>query len=212
MIGILGGTFDPIHYGHLRPAHEVFRRLEMASLRLIPASTPPHRQSPFANASHRLRMVELAAVEFPGVVVDDREIRRGGVSYTVSTLESLRAEVGDAPLCLLVGSDAFAGLPTWHRWEILFDFAHFVVMERPGAPLGRARAFPWAMERISKDIDDIAIAPGGRILFVPVTPLDISATRLRETIGRGETPSPDELPAAVWKYIVDHHLYRSPAT
>lgn len=209
MIGLLGGTFDPIHYGHLRPAHEVYRRLDLAALRLVPAATPPHRHPPVAGAAHRLCMVELAAAEFPGFAADDREIRRGGRSYTLLTLESLRAELGTTPLCLLVGSDAFAGLPSWHCWEQLFEFAHFVVMERPGAPLGRARAFPWAMERISQDVAELGDAPAGRIVFVPVTPLDISATRLREKIARGETPSADELPAAVWRYINEHHLYRS---
>ena len=211
MIGILGGTFDPIHYGHLRPAYEVYRRLRMVELRLVPAGTPPHRQPPVASAEHRLHMAELAAAEFPGFVVDDREIRRGGKSYTVLTLESIRKEIGTAPLCLLVGSDAFSGLPTWHRWERLFDLAHFVVVERPGVPLGEARTLSWAMERISSNPEDLGDAPAGRIVFVPVTPLDISATRLRVAIARGETPSPAELPAAVWKYIHDHHLYRSTA-
>ncbi|HEX9811211.1 MAG TPA: nicotinate-nucleotide adenylyltransferase [Burkholderiales bacterium] len=211
MIGLLGGTFDPIHYGHLRPAREVYRRLGLAELRLVPAATPPHRDAPAASAAHRLRMVELAAAEFPGFAVDDREIRRGGKSYTVPTLKSLRAEIGATPLCLLVGSDAFAGLPTWHRWEQLFGLAHFVVMERPGAPLERARAFPWAMERVSQDAAELGEAPAGRVVFVPVTPLDVSATRLRAAIARGETPSSDELPAAVWKYIDDHRLYRSAA-
>ena len=211
MIGLLGGTFDPVHYGHLRPAHEVYRRLGLTELRLVPAAMPPHRDLPAASAEHRLRMVELAAVEFPGFVVDDREVRRGGKSYTLLTLESLRAEVGATPLCLLIGSDAFSGLPTWHRWERLFDLTHFVVMERPGAPLGRARAIPWAMERISQNAAELSQTPAGRIAFVPVTPLDVSATRLRAAIARGETPSPDELPAPVWTYIHDHRLYRSTA-
>jgi nicotinate-nucleotide adenylyltransferase len=156
-------------------------------------------------------MVELAAVEFPGFVVDDREVRRGGKSYTLLTLESLRAEVGATPLCLLVGSDAFSGLPTWHCWEQLFDLTHFVVMERPGAPLGTARALPWATERISQNAAELSQTPAGRIVFVPVTPLDVSATRLRAAIARGETPSPDALPAPVWTYINDHRLYRSTA-
>jgi len=211
MIGILGGTFDPIHYGHLRPAHEVYRRLGLMSLRVVPAAQPPHRQAPVATPAQRLRMVELAIAEFPGMAADDREIRRGGVSYTVPTLESLRVEIGAQPLCLLVGSDAFASLPTWHRWQQLFALAHIVVMERPGSPLAATRVLPWALERLSSDITEIADSPAGRVLFVPVTPLDISATRLRAAIARGETPSPDELPAAAWAYINEHHLFRSTA-
>lgn len=211
MIGLLGGTFDPIHYGHLRPAREVYQRLGLAALRLVPAATPPHRAAPVVSATHRLRMVELATAEFPGFTVDDREIRRGGKSYSVPTLESLRTEIGATPLCLLLGSDAFAGLPTWHRWEQLFDLAHLVVMERGGAPLETARAFPWATKRISQDSAELGKAPAGRIVFLAVTPLDVSATRLRAQIARGETPSPDELPAAVWQYINEHYLYRGAA-
>ena len=211
MIGLLGGTFDPIHYGHLRPAHEVYRRLGLASLRLVPAATPPHRRAPVATPEQRLRMVELAVAEFPGLSADDREIRRGGVSYTVPTLESVRVEIGAEPLCLVVGSDAFAGLSTWHRWERLFELAHIVVMERPGSPLAAARVLPWALERVSHDVGEIAEHPAGRVLFVPVMPVDVAATRLRAAIRRGETPSRDELPAPVWAYISTHDVYRSPS-
>jgi nicotinate-nucleotide adenylyltransferase len=209
VIGLLGGTFDPIHYGHLRPAYEVYQRLGLASLRLVPAASPPHRGAPVASAEQRLRMVELAVTEFPGLTVDDREIRRGGISYTVPTLESLRAEIGAEPVCLLVGSDAFANLSTWHRWERLFTLAHVVVMERPGSPLAAARVLPWALERLSQDVRDIADRPAGRVLFVPVTPVDVSATRLRAAIARGEAPSSDALPVAVWAYIKSRNLYRS---
>jgi nicotinate-nucleotide adenylyltransferase len=164
-----------------------------------------------AAPEQRLRMVELAIAEFPGLTVDDREIRRGGISYSVPTLESVRAEVGTEPLCLVVGSDAFAGLPTWHRWEQLFTLAHIVVMKRPGSPLAATRVLPWALERFSNGVGEIADSPAGRVLFVPVTPVDVSATRLRAAIARGATPSRDELPAAVWTYINDRHLYRSAA-
>lgn len=211
MIGLLGGTFDPIHYGHLRPAHEVYRRLGLASLRLVPAATPPHRRAPVATAEQRLRMVELAVAEFPGLSADDREIRRGGVSYTVPTLESIRAEIGAEPLCLLVGSDAFVGLSTWHRWERLFELAHIVVMERPGSPLAHARVLPWALERLSRDVREVMDYPAGRVLFVLVAPVDVSATRIRAAIARGETPPRAELPNAVWAYINEHRLYRSSA-
>lgn len=212
MTGLLGGTFDPIHYGHLRPAYEVYRRLGLARLAIVPAATPPHRGLPVASPEQRLRMVELAVAEFPGLTVDDREIRRGGISYTVPTLESMRAEMGGAqPLCLLVGSDAFANLSTWYQWKRLFALAHIIVMERPGSPLSAARVLPWALERLSQDVRDIADSPAGRVLFVPVTPVDVSATRLRAAIARGETPSSDALPATVWTYIENHHIYRGAA-
>jgi nicotinate-nucleotide adenylyltransferase len=211
VIGLLGGTFDPIHYGHLRPAYEVYRRLGLARLAVVPAATPPHRAAPAATPEQRLRMVELAVAEFPGLTVDDREIRRCGISYTVPTLESLRVEIGAEPLCLLVGSDAFANLSTWYRWERLFALAHVVVMERPGSPLSAARVLPWALERLSQDVGDIAGCPAGRVLFVSVAPVEVSATRLRAAIARGEAPSSEALPAAVWTYIKDHHIYRGAA-
>lgn len=212
MIGLLGGTFDPIHYGHLRPAHEVHRRLGFELLHVVPVSTPPHRGPPVASPADRLRMVELAVAEFPGLVADDREIRRGGVSYTVPTLEELRAGAGDRPVCLLVGADAYAGLPAWHRWERLFELAHIVVMQRPGTPPpARDRAPSWAAGRIVESVAGLAGRPAGGILFVTVTPCDVSATRLRALIAEGETPPRDALPAAVWEYIRRHGLYRHAA-
>ncbi|HEX7043845.1 MAG TPA: nicotinate-nucleotide adenylyltransferase [Burkholderiales bacterium] len=212
MIGLLGGTFDPVHYGHLRPAHEVCRRLALAELRLVPAAQPPHRRPPLATPEQRLRMVELAVAEFPGLVADDREVRRGGVSYTVPTLEALRAELGPrVPLCFVLGADAFAGLPSWHRWEALFELAHLVVMERPGAPLVREALPVWAASRLCASPDALAGRRSGSIALLPVTQYDISATRLREIIARGGTPSFDEIPRAVWEYIQRHNLYRSTA-
>lgn len=212
MIGLLGGTFDPIHYGHLRPASEVQRRLGLSTLRLVPAATPPHRRAPVATPSQRLHMVELAIAEFPGFTVDDREIRRGGVSYTVPTLETVRAEIGAASLCLLLGSDTFVSLPTWHLWERLFALAHVVVMERPGTPSAAVQTLPWVSGRVAGDLSEVARIPAGRVLFVPVAPVDVSATRLRATIARGETPGADELPGVVWTYINDNRLYRSTVT
>lgn len=211
MIGVLGGTFDPIHYGHLRPAHEVCRRLRLDSLRLVPASTPPHRPPPVATPEQRLRMVELAVPEFPGLMADDHEVRRGGVSYTVPTLESLRAEIGVESLCFVLGSDAFAGLPAWHRWQEIFALAHLVVMHRPGASMHETDSVPlWAAGRLCQGVEELADRPAGGVLFITVTPLDISATRLRAHITRGETPDPHQLPPAVWEYIRRHGIYRSP--
>ena len=211
MIGVLGGTFDPVHYGHLRPAQEVLERLGLERLHVVPAARPPHRAAPLAGATERLRMVELAVAEFPRLVADDREVRRGGVSYTVPTLEDLRAEIGARPLCLLLGSDAYTGLPAWHRWERLFELAHIVVMQRPGTPLSRQAAPPWAAPRLCPDPAGLNGRPAGGILYVPVTPRDVSATRLRAMIARGEPPPPGQLPPAVWDYIQRHQLYRGTA-
>lgn len=203
MIGILGGTFDPIHYGHLRPAQEAMRALGLAELRLIPAGQAPHR-TPVATTPHRLQMVHLACAEFPGFVVDDREVRRPGPSYTVDTLTLLRAEIGDRPLCLLLGSDAFQGLETWHEWQRLPDLAHLVVMYRPGCTLPYLSV--WARSRLVEGPAQLADVAAGRLLFQKVTPQHISGTRLRAAIARHE-PVQSWLPPPVWEYIRNHHVY-----
>jgi nicotinate-nucleotide adenylyltransferase len=209
MIGLLGGTFDPIHYGHLRPAHDASRQLGLRALHLVPVAVPPHRPAPVADAGHRLRMVELGVAEFPGLVADDREIRRGGVSYSVTTLESMRAEMGTEPICLLLGADAFAGLPSWHRWDDLSQLAHMVVMTRPGFTASGTDAPAWARPRICASPAELTRRPAGGVCFVTVAPLDVSASRLRQAIAHGAMPAAAELPPAVWDYIRHHHLYRS---
>ena len=206
-LGILGGTFDPIHYGHLRPAQEVLRALDLAEVRIIPTANPPHRRPPLATAEQRLRMAELAMAEFPGLCVDDREIRRGGPSYTVLTLESLREEFGARPLCLLLGLDAFEGLETWHQWQQLPELAHFVVMTRPGWSLPATEALPaWARGRLAPAAGDLARTGAGKIYFQTVTPQDISATRIREAIMRSE-PVDGLLPPAVLDYLRANRIY-----
>jgi nicotinate-nucleotide adenylyltransferase len=206
-LGILGGTFDPIHYGHLRPAQEVLRALDLAEVRIIPAANPPHRRAPLATVAQRLCMAELAVAEFPGLRVDDREIRRGGPSYTVLTLESLREEFGARPLCLLLGLDAFDGLETWHQWQQLPELAHFVVMTRPGWSLPATEALPaWVRSRLAHAEDDLAQASSGKIYFQTVSPQDISATRIREANARGEAVD-GLLPSAVLDYVRTNRIY-----
>ncbi len=139
-IGILGGTFDPIHNGHLRLAQEALEQCRLASVRFIPSGTPPHRSPPHANAQHRMAMVRLALQGNPAFVLDEREVHRTDPCYRVDTLTALRAELGaQQPLCLLMGGDAFLQLHTWHEWK-LFELAHIVVMQRAGMPLGNAMA------------------------------------------------------------------------
>ena len=206
-IGILGGTFDPIHYGHLRPAQEVLRALGLAEMRFIPAANPPHRRAPVATAAQRLRMVELAVAGIPGFVVDDREIERGGPSYTVLTLESLRREYGERPLCLLMGMDAFEGIETWHQWRRLPELAHLVVMTRPGWTFPPGAAPPaWVRGRIEPAPEKLAQAGAGKIFFQAATPQDISATQIRAALAGGE-PVEGSLPSAVLEYIRAHRIY-----
>lgn len=214
MIGIFGGTFDPIHYGHLRAAREVYDRLKLSELRFISAAQPPHRRQPLASAEDRLTMVRLAIENEPGFAADDRELKRGGPSYTVLTLESLRAELGAAvPLCLLIGADAFLEFETWHRWQEIPALAHLVVMLRPGAPATRnPSTWPaWARERACHVASELAKAPAGRVMFVDISPQDISATRIRDAIARGAAVT-EQLPEAVWRYIRRHGLYLPSST
>lgn len=214
MIGVLGGTFDPIHYGHLRPANEVMQALRLTELRLVVAARPPHRPAPFASAAQRLQMVVAALGEFPHFRIDDRELKRDGPSYTVPTLESLRAELGSVPLCLLVGSDSFAALPTWHQWQRLPALAHLVVMRRPAAP-GRPATEPrlpaGLPARFVTDPAALKQAPAGLVYVAPITPLAVSATEIRAAIARGEPPPAGSLPRAVWDYIENQQLYREAA-
>ena len=131
-IGIFGGTFDPIHYGHLRTAFELLQTLQFAEVRFIPCGDPPHRGVTQASAALRLDMVRLATRKEPGFVVDERELQRDGPSYSIDTLVSLREEFPDRSLCLITGMDAFLGLSSWHRWDEIMNFAHIVVAHRPG--------------------------------------------------------------------------------
>lgn len=206
MIGIFGGSFDPIHYGHLRPAAEVLRAAALDTLRFVPSAQPPHRAMPHAEARHRLRMVQLAIEGHDGFAVDDREIRMGGVSYTVRTLRSLRAELGEVPLALVVGTDAFLGLPSWHHWEEIPRMAHLIVMDRPGWDL-RSALPAWAEGRLCADASALEKDPAGRVHLVRVTPVDISSTQIREAVARGG--SIDGLvPPAVRDYVEQYGLYR----
>lgn len=208
MIGVFGGTFDPIHYGHLRPALEVLRGLGLERMHLVPCGDPPHREPPRISAAHRLRMAEIACVGEPRFLVDDREITREGPSYTVDTLRGLRAEIGrDAPLCLVIGMDAFRMLDTWSRWETIPTLAHLVVMARPGSDAPGDGPLAELLARAGTD-DPAALraTPAGRVLVFPVTRLDIAATRIRDELGQGLEPR-YLLPDAVLEYIREYGLY-----
>ena len=216
LLGVLGGTFDPIHYGHLRLAADVRDALGLGEVRLIPAGQPPHRAPPVASAEHRLAMTQLGCAEFAGLAADAREVRRDGPSYTVLTLDSLRAEAPQRPLALILGGDAFAGLEQWWRWERLFALAHLLVIERPGVPFD-ARALSAELKRqwgrrLIDDSRGLDRSPAGAILRVKVTPQPISASAIRATLARGAAGRDAVrglLPAAVLEYIERNQLYRS---
>lgn len=205
MIGILGGTFDPVHYGHLRTATEVGKALDLDRILLIPLARPPHREPPVASAEQRLQMLQLATKDFAQLEVNDCELRLGGVSYTVRTLEHLRHQFGHAVFCLIVGADAFLGLESWHQWQRLFELAHIVVMQRPGFDLG-ANLPSWAVPRLASSLTDLRAQTNGRIWIQPVTPIDISASTIRKALARGESIE-GKMPPAVLDYIKQQRLY-----
>ena len=212
-IALLGGTFDPVHYGHLRFADDVRRVLGLPQVRLVPSALPPHREPARASAADRLAMLELAVRDFAGLVVDAREIARGGRSYTVETLESLRREHPEAPLVLLVGADAFRGLPAWHRWREIFDLAHIVVVPRPGSMLDDlpAALAPEWRARHTADPQVLRARPAGSIYVQPVAPHAISSTQIRNALAQGDVRSIEALlPPPVLAYIGSRRLYRHP--
>jgi len=201
MLGIFGGTFDPIHFGHLRPALEALESLALDALRFVPASRPNLRDVPQASAEQRLAMLRLAVAGQPGFAVDTRELARPGVSYTVDTLTSLREEMGEKPLCLILGSDAFARLHCWHAWERIPRLAHIVIAHRPGWD-GQDLAAPLEALLAERECEAEALRqrPAGGITRLAVTPLDISATRIRELCSQGREIR-YLLPEAVRQYI-----------
>jgi nicotinate-nucleotide adenylyltransferase len=218
MIGVYGGTFDPVHIGHLRPALDCVEALGLTELRLVPLRQAVHRPQPEAPADLRLAMLACAVAGEPRLVVDPRELERPGGSYSLHTLQSLRAEIGPAPpLCLLMGSDAFAGFLDWHRPRDILESAHLVVMRRPAlAPAeGPIDALPQALrrlygERAAEDVHDLAAAPAGRILMHEVTQLDIASTRVRRLIRAGRSVR-YLVPDAVLAIIEREGLYRAPS-
>ena len=184
-IGILGGSFDPVHNAHLAVARAALDSLGLSRVLWIPSGTPPHRGAPVAAAGHRAAMVRLAIAGEPRFVLDEREIRKAAPGYTVETLEDLHAELGkSAELVLLIGADQYARLDTWHRWRDLFALARIAVFARPGDRL----------------------ADPERVTVVPFAPLDISSTAIRSRIAAGDAPR-ELLPEAVLDYIQSHRLY-----
>ncbi|MGZ5055317.1 MAG: nicotinate-nucleotide adenylyltransferase [Methylobacter sp.] len=210
MIGIFGGTFDPIHYGHLRSALEVKDIFGLDEVRLIPCASPPHREQPAVTAEMRLQMLELAIKNQSGLKIDTREFDRHKASeqmpsYMVDTLKSLRQEFPAEPLLLFIGTDAFKHLTRWHQWQRLFEYAHIVVMTRPGFTIETLDGFFKAKLAEAKEL---AQAPAGKLCFQQVTQLDISATAIRAMIADKQNPG-FLLPDAVLEYIQQHKLYET---
>ena len=208
-IGIFGGTFDPIHYGHLRTAFEMLQVLRFDEVRFIPCGDPPHRGITYADAELRYRMVDAAIKGQEGFLSDDRELRREGPSYSIDTLTDLREEFPERSLGLIVGMDAFLELPKWHRWDEILNFAHIVVAHRPGwrAPdigeLGNLIA-----ENGTHRVDDLHEVTHGRIHIHAATQLEIASTEIRDLVATGRDPR-FLMPDAVRDVIKQTNLYMS---
>jgi len=206
-IGLFGGTFDPVHFGHLRAALEAKELLKLNDFRLLPAGTPPHRAPPVASAEHRLAMLRLAVAGHPGISVDDRETRRSGNSYMVDTLGEIREESGDAPLMLLLGQDAANALDTWHEWQTIFQLAHLVIMRRPESVVSwSGELLEWVEPRLLERPEQLGEKPAGYVLPLEVTQLAISSTGIRSRLFAGQSPC-FLLPDAVVDYITQNRLY-----
>ncbi len=211
-LALFGGTFDPIHFAHLRLAEEIGDRLGLVEVRFLPASIPPHRGAPNVTAAHRVAMVRQAIAGNPRFTLDDRECRRSGPSYTVDTLCELRAELGpQRPLLLLMGMDSYVALTTWSRWQQLYDHAHIVIAQRPGYALDPDQLLPELGQRtrsaLTADPAALHAQPAGRVLALDTSPLEISATAIRALLADGHSAR-YLLPEAVLDYIDQHQLYK----
>jgi nicotinate-nucleotide adenylyltransferase len=210
-MGVFGGTFDPIHYGHLRTAFELLQELRLSEVRFMPCGTPPHRGTPIADARLRVRMVELATEAQHGFVVDDRELQREGPSYSVDTLAALRAEYPTRSLCLIVGMDAFLSLPRWYHWREILQLAHIIVAHRPGwrapdmGPLGEL-----LVDRGTGRVGDLHESRAGSIYIHAVTQLEISSSDIRALVRAGRNPR-FLMPDAVRDLIDESGCYRAAA-
>jgi nicotinate-nucleotide adenylyltransferase len=206
-IGILGGTFDPIHFGHLRTAVELYEALDLAEVRLIPCYQPVHRKYPVASTKDRLAMVKCAIESEPALKVDSCEIDRKGPSYTIDTLLELHEKIPNTPLCIIMGIDAFLNFPSWNRWEEILQQAHLIVAHRPQYHLPQTGIVADLLKQRLKS-NPIALHQelAGNILLHPVTALDISATDIRKQISMGRNPH-YLLPESVLKYILQHGTY-----
>lgn len=186
---VFGGTFDPVHHGHLRMAVELKERLGVSSVHLMPSKVPPHRAQPGASAQARLDLLALAVAGEPGLQVDDRELRRDSPSWTADSLQQLRDELGPScPLAMVVGTDAFAGFDSWHDWQRIPELAHIVVIRRLGRELAAGSA-PLQLQqaRATDSVEALHRQPAGLVLSLELPLLDISATMVRERLAAGRS-------------------------
>lgn len=210
LIGLLGGTFNPIHYGHLRMAQELADALSFDEVRFIPSANPPHKALPEVSAKQRAEMVRIAIADNPLFKLDTRELERIGASYTIDTLVSLREELGaSAALCLIMGSDAFVHLNTWARWQELLNFCHIILVQRPNASQQAKLHDELAVflqDHYTEDLEDLTSKSAGYIHMQAITPLDISSTKIRESLKK-VVSTRYLMPEPVIAFITNNKLY-----
>lgn len=205
-IGLLGGTFDPIHFGHLRAALEIYELNQLDEMRLIPCNHPPHRSTPLATALDRLTMAKLA-IEETTLLLDDREMKREGPSYTLETITSLRQEFPRASLCFVLGTDAFLGLETWYEWEKILTLCNIIVICREGWEISASKSTTALLaQRALAPQESLQQFTAGKIVQQTITALNISASLIRHLIRNGRSPQ-FLLPESVYQYIRKHSLY-----
>jgi len=209
LVGVFGGSFNPVHYGHLRSALELVEQLQLAQLRLMPCAQSPHRDAPQCDGAHRAAMIELAIAGESRLACDVRELARPGPSFTIDSLIELRGELGAATgLCMVLGCDAVLAIDAWHRWRDLLDWAHIVVIARPGWQLPRAGTITqWLNAHRLDDAHALRQRPAGGIVIEELRPLAISSTEIRELLAAGRSAR-YLMPQSVLDYIQQHKLYR----
>lgn len=204
-MGVFGGTFDPVHQGHLRTVASVQQQLDLAHVLFVPAARPRLRSAPIASATHRLEMLKRALASEPSFEVNDLELGRDRPSTTVLTLEALYHDYQETPICFILGIDAFLGFPQWHRWTELLGLAHFVVMSRPGTILPVERP-TWWVRAETTDLSMVHRRRAGSVVMVEVPPMDVAASNIRERLRVGDDIS-HSVPKSVIDYITEHQLY-----
>jgi nicotinate-nucleotide adenylyltransferase len=211
-IGLLGGTFDPIHFGHLRMAQELAESLSLGEVRFISSANPPHKPPPLVSAEHRAAMVQLAITDNPRFKFDDRELHRTGESYTIDTLLSLRSELGEnASLVLFMGSDAFTKFNTWHRWDEIIQLCHIALVQRPLTSI--KEPLPKVLDTFlhnhyTENADDLHESSAGYVTMQAITPLDISSTAIRDSL-QNKHSARYLMPDNVLDYIENNTLYNA---
>ncbi len=212
LMALFGGTFDPIHFGHLRPVEQLAHEIQLEKVILLPNNVPPHRPQPEATPAQRLKMAQLAVEDNSLFCVDSRELQRNTPSYTIETLETLRKEHGtQQPLAFIIGQDSLLTLYKWHRWESLLDVCHLVVLGRPGyaRELDTPELQRWYNAHKTEDAGQLRQRPHGLIYQANTPLLDISATEIRQRRHEGRDCS-DLLPFSVERYIESQGLYSAP--